>query len=180
MHRSGVAGAIALAAMALFAAFAGTAVASKLVIKTEPGGEVLKPGALVESQVSLEGCSLWGTYELATNSAGTDRVKNPTSTSVECFGSATVSGAIKEVKLSAKGVQKFKMSPKLALTVPGPCVYEFASFSGSFTVPFKEYPFSEITATGKVNKKLSAGGCTLTKSSLVYLFGVDIFEGEVL
>ena len=124
---------------------------------------------------------MFGSYKLATNIAETDKLNNSTHTGDGCNGAGYgVSGAIKEVKLSAKGTQKFSLSPKVALTVPGPCVYEFSSFTGSFALPFSFDAFSEIVATGKLNKIMSLSGCARTRHTPLALDGGYVSYGEVL
>ena len=76
-------------------------------------------------------------------------------------------------------MQTFKMSPKLALDAPG-CVYEFALFKGDFAIPFESFPYSEISATGKLNKKASSSVCATTRTETVQLYGAISSYGEVI
>lgn len=183
MHRLRFVGVIVITGLALFALSAGAASASKLVLRTEKGGEVLKFGTILSAQAHFPvgNCSVYGSYHLVSNVAETDRLNIATQTGRGCQGAGYgMSGAIKEVRLSAKGFQKFALSPKVAWTVPGPCVYEFASFTGFFGFPYTFDAFSEITATGKLNKIMSLSGCPRSRSTSVWLDGGFIAYGEVL
>ena len=60
------------------------------------------------------------------------------------------------------------------------CVYEFSSFTGGFAIPFESFAYSELSATGKLNKKASASGCATTLMETVELYSAMFSYGEVI
>ena len=142
MNRKWVVGAVSAGALSLGGVGAGGVSAHGLVL-SERGSPLLPGAAVANVDFTVDGMCVQyaenGT--LLANGKTTDRLMLPPPSWFECDDGApepmgsTVSGGVSEVLLSVTGVAILKMSPKLAITTTGPCVYEYTRLKGTFSVP---------------------------------------------
>jgi len=184
MRCSKTAGVSVIAALVLGATASGAS-ASRLVLRGYETKAVLATG----SEVNYGGgpntppCELDGSGTLKTNTKATDTLVYSPAFFHECFeAGASVTGSVKNLKISTTGTAKFTMSPKLATHEATGCVYEFSKLVGTTSVPGIVY----VTgfATGKLNKKLSVAGCAMTKELVfeiqVFAAGFEKMTAEVV
>ena len=156
-------GAIAVLALAVIAA--NGASASVLVLKAN--GVPLKKGGAATEALSLSGaCFQEAAVKVTANEKGADKLAFKSSTFEGCqLQEFAMTGHVKTVTLTSKGKATFKASPKVAYTVtgsPGPCVYEFSKFEGTFQIPGVTIVNGEVT--GKLKKKGSDSLCEKAKT----------------
>jgi hypothetical protein len=174
--------ALALMASALFAteAVAATRSAAEgpvLVLTERPSDTPLANGAKVyDEQLSF------GTGDCLQESGGivrsnfkpTDRLtfEAPTYESCEEEGTS-VSGGVREVRISTNGEAVLHMNPVLSITTAGPCVYDFRKLTGS--IGLSEIVYIKGVATGKRDRAASAKSCAheLTTEFAVSELGED-------
>jgi hypothetical protein len=155
----------------------GASAASPLFLKSK-GGVVAPPGTptkgVLYAQIGGYYCYQYVNGALASNATPKDKAKF---SAIEAAGCAEGSpaGLMKEVELTSKGQFTMKFGPKLAITVPGPCVYEASKLKGTFTIPGITYT-NTFSGVGKLNKKLSLGTCA--KTALIEGNEASIYDSE--
>jgi hypothetical protein len=169
----------AVAAVVLLAAQG--AFANRLVITDHgaplpTGEEVHQKLVVVPINVQLALCERRERGLIVTNEKGSDKLNFGTIYEQSCSSGGSMSGATKEVKLSAKGTYSAKFSPKLVFGEPGPCVYTISKMSGPFKTgePIKGF----ISGTGKLNKKASSPSCAEKEAieAIAELFDENDFQ----
>jgi hypothetical protein len=177
-----VIGALALAGPALGAAGAASA-ATRLVL-SENGSPVVAGEAALDYHLIFDGgCLQASRGQVLSNDRPTDKLVFAVAPEEsECLEEGfSVTGSLTQVLLSHTGAATLQFKPKLAITEPGPCVYEFARLGGTF--PATVEVEIEGAGTGKLRRKLSASGCPSTRT--VEFKGVesgldnDIFGAEL-
>ncbi len=168
--------AVIVAAIVLGAVSAAGASASKLLVRTEEGGPVASLGAEYFAEVITfdGGCEYFDYGHLVNNSAGTDKLTSFGAPASVCLEPGySISGSIKEAKLSAKGTVTLAFSPKLALEEPGPCIYYYGKLTVGVSLPTDLQ--GTTTGLGKLSRKASLTTCAPTTetsfSTGVYLYG---------
>jgi hypothetical protein len=138
----------------------GASAALPLFLKHE--GKILVAGATVDAGVIVtiggNGCFEFFGGKLSTNGKPKDKAGFTEVFPQECTSGYSLTGLAKTVEVTSKGQYVIKASPKLALTTPGPCVYEASKLQGTFPVPGPVVTAS-LSGTAKLNKKLSNGTC---------------------
>ncbi len=177
-------GAVALiGVLAMLGSSAGMASAATRLVLTENGSTVA-PGeyALDYHLIFDGGCLQAAKGEVLTNDRPQDKLVFGAPEESECLEEGfAVTGALKQVLLSSAGVATLTFKPKLAITEPGPCVYEFARLTGTF--PAAVEVEIEGGATGKLKRKPSSPACSATRT--IVFRGVesgidnDIFGAEL-
>ncbi len=171
-----------IALLAIGATAAGGASASVLVLKS--GGVEAKKGTpAIEAHLTFVGeCVEEAEGKVTVNAKATDTLAFKPA--VEAFCEETgfaVTGGVKTVTLNNKGKAIFKASPKVAVSEPGPCVYEYAKFEGLFGIPGDTFVAGE--AIGKVNRKVSNPLCSGLQATEfeaeVVNFEGSLFETEL-
>lgn len=175
--------AVAVAALSLGAGLAGSAsalVTQKLVITS--GGTPLPAGTsvLVYQQLTftIAGkpvyCTAWAEGTLAKNSAATDPVTGlkalPVTTCLDELGEApgwSISGGPTESKVKSTGVITDKELPKMVITEPGPCVYEFGTVTAKTGFLASHVEVTSGTTSGARNEGLSQASCAKTQKASV-------------
>jgi hypothetical protein len=140
--------------------------AAKLLVMTE--GEVPTPvavGAPGDTGLVLGGCIVFTEGTVTVNGAAKDKVTATKNAAAECEEGVSISGVITETVLASSG--KASLIGKIALTQPGPCIYEFSKFKAKFSV--SSSLFFHGTTSGKLNKASSAKTCA--KKASDELFG---------
>jgi hypothetical protein len=178
---------VVLAAGALMAASGSGASAATRLVLTENGSRV-SPGAdALDYHIIFDGgyggCLQASRGEVVSNDRPTDKLAFGAPEESECLEEGySISGAVKRVLLHSSGAATLDYSPKLTITEPGPCVYQFARLSGEFPATIEVE--IEGTGTGKLKKRLSGPGCSSTRS--IEFRGVesgvdnDIFGAELI
>jgi hypothetical protein len=168
--------ATALCATALLAGAAAVpANAATTLLVTDHGAE-LPPGEEVHDHMTvipinnaLGECKRSERGSITANGKTSDKLAFSSIYEQSCTKETAISGAVKEIKATAKGAISVKFSPKLELTIPGPCVWATSKASGTFT------PGGELSTvlfwTGKLNKKASLPTCP-KKEAMEALFAL--------
>jgi hypothetical protein len=112
---------------------------------------------LIPINVQAAGCKRRERGLVATNGKGSDKLTFGSTFEQSCSPGGSLSGATKEVKLSAKGAYSAKFSPKLVFGEPGPCVYTISKMAGTFKPGEAAATF--VFGTGKLDKKASSPSC---------------------
>lgn len=152
----------------------GASAATTLLVTVH--GAELPPGEEVHGHMNVipitdqaGGCKRSERGTISNNGKSSDKFALGTTYEQSCTSETGLSGASKEVKATAKGAISAKFSPKLELTVPGPCVWTMSKASGTFT-PGGELS-TTLFGTGKLNKKASLPACA-KKEGLEALFSL--------
>lgn len=157
---------VPIAVVLMAASAAGASAATRLVL-TENGSRV-SPGAYaLDYHIIFDGgyggCLQASKGEVASNDKPTDKLAFGAPEESECLEEGySISGAVKQVLLHSSGVATLDYSPKLTITEPGPCVYQFARLNGEFPAAIEIE--IEGTDVGKLKKKLSSHACASTRS----------------
>ena len=122
---------------------------------------------------------------VATNGKPTDKLsfEAPFVHICEQAGEPPLAGTVTQATYNTAGTLKLKASPKLAVTMPGPCVYGFSKLV--FQVPVGQELAPQGTQTGKLNKGSSQPGCakTSTIGFLIQIYGSTsnrFLKGELI
>jgi hypothetical protein len=99
---------------------------------------------------------------IATNGKATDKFNFGTVYERSCTSGGSISGATKEVKLTAKGAYSISFSPKIVFGEPGPCVYALSKVTGTFKPG--EAVASFPSGIGKLQKKASSPSCPVKEA----------------
>jgi len=161
-------------ALAGAAAPAGSAAAAKpkpnLIIKSA-GAEAPVSSTAEELLVISRGAELCfgeGVGELETNGRPVDQLSFPSfwnrsgcqhNVNVEYHLSRLTATV---VTVASNDTAQVKFEPKLAVTIPGPCTYEYGRLKFSFSSGYTESP--SITVAAKLHKKGSNPGCAAEES----------------
>ncbi|HEY2719232.1 MAG TPA: hypothetical protein VGI52_06340 [Solirubrobacteraceae bacterium] len=140
----------------------GASAAAKLLVLSSAGVPVAN-GSAGDTGLEVQGCGIWSNGKVGTNHAAKITLTETTSAESECEeAGSSISGLVKETQLVKSG--KATLKGAVTVSVPGPCVYSYASFKGTFAVP--GFSFIKGTAKGKLNKALSSKSCAKTTSGI--------------
>ena len=158
---------IACLTLALVLAGAESAAAAKSNAVLKVGGKAAPAGSPAEEVLDVghggETCIGEGFGQLEDNGMVKDQLSFPSFWERSgCQGNEGPGYRISRltttvVTIAGNGTGLVKFAPKLALTIPGPCVYEFARLRISF--PLGVTVSATVTAPGKLGKKGSSPGC---------------------
>ncbi len=148
---------------AVAAAPAAASAAPRLVL-TENGTRV-EPGAYaLNYQLAFDGgCLQESPGKLLSNGKPTDKLEFGAPVESECLeaGYGQV-GALKRITLKATGAATLSFSPKLEISEPGPCVYGFSRFTGTFPATIEVD--IEGTGVGKLKRHGAGPSCEATRT----------------
>ena len=158
-----------IAVTAVAAAIAGTADASASTLVLRSAGVPVAPGDQVFTSIEWIPTHLAGACveeqhaEDLTNGMATDSIAAGAVFFLGCGGGPLLTGGqVKEVRVSVKGKLTFKLHPKAAIQLPGPCVYEMAKATVKFKLGFPLGVWAG-TLTAKLNAKASLPGCSASE-----------------
>lgn len=177
--RSAAAIAIALALVGPLAPGSAAAKSSALILQIEGQAAAKGTPTTVALNVSVDGyvCEQDELGTLATNGKSKDKVTASEEGRSECSEEAKVTGLLKQVELAATDQVTIKAKPALALTIPGPCVYEVTKASGELEIPgFAEVSLAPTAA--KLNSKHSSRSCAATATLQGELVIFETATGE--
>jgi hypothetical protein len=147
--------------------------AGKVLILTNEGKEVPN-GTSADAGLFMGGCVVFSEGILAVNHAAKDKLTATKNGLVECSEAGeSESGTITETQLASSG--KIALIGKIAITKPGPCIYEFSKFKSKFPVPGTV--LVEGSTIGKLNKTGSAPTCA---KKLTESYEADVTNSETL
>jgi hypothetical protein len=177
----GVAG---IGALALAGPAVGAASAATRLVLSENGSPVVAGETALDYHLIFDGgCLQASPGEVLSNDRPKDKLVFEAPEESECLEEGfSVTGSLTQVLLSYTGAATLQFKPRLTITEPGPCVYEFARLGGSF--PATVEVEIEGAGTGKLRKKLSAPGCAGNRT--IEFKGVesgvdnDIFGAELV
>lgn len=184
MSRLRILGGALMAGLVALAVSGASASAATRLVLTE-NGVVVSPGEYaLDYHLTFDGgCQQASKGEVLTNARPKDKLVFGAPEESECLEEGYgVSGALKQVVLTSAGAATLSFKPKLSITEPGPCVYEFARLTGVFPATIEVD--IEGDGAGKLRQKLSGRGCASTRSIefLAVESGItnDIFGAEVI
>lgn len=164
MTRTSKLGVAALAWLATVSIGASAALASVKIEIKEAGGAPTGAELLVD--VALGECVDDAHGSVVTNGMPKDKLSFEAPFDHECVHAGySYSGHI-SAAVVGNGTVKLSMAPKLAITAPGPCVYEFSRLTGRFQVPGAGLE-TNTEMKGKLNRSASAGGCATKTTTKV-------------
>jgi hypothetical protein len=166
----GAAGFLALAMVLAIIPVSGASAAKLLQLKVE--GVPVANGSPGDVGIQVGECIQYDSGTVGTNDAATVVLTENAVSFTECSAGETISGSLKEAKWSAS--RNVTVKGPLTLSVPGPCVYKFATFKGKFEIPGAAV--FEGTTVGALVKKGSNPSCALKASQPV----VGLAGNEVL
>lgn len=140
-----------LAVLPVSGAFAGK------VLQLTVNGKPVSDGSAAHTLFALGSCTVFEEGNVAVNGSAKDVLKNTGLEFFECEGGASESGLITELVLQDSG--KIKTAGIVSVTKPGPCVYEFKTFKGTFEVP------GQIIVSGTTKGKLNKTASNKTKKA---------------
>lgn len=143
---------------------ASPALASAKIEIKEAGGPPTGAELLVD--VALGECVDDARGSVVTNGMPKDKLSFEAPFDHECVNAGYSSSGHISSATVGNGTIKFSMAPKLAITAPGPCVYEFSRLTGHFQVPGAGLE-TDAEMKGKLNKSASARGCATKTTTKV-------------
>jgi hypothetical protein len=168
----GVAGFLALAMMLTVIPASGASAAKLLQLQVE--NVPVANGSPGDVGIEVAECFQYDTGTVGINDASTVVLTEKEVSYNECPAGKTLSGSLKEAKLTAG--RSATVKGPLTLAVPGPCKYKFASFKGKFEIPGAV--LFEGTAVGALVKKGSDPTCALKMSQPVVGLASNEVFGE--
>jgi hypothetical protein len=186
MRRSRRIGTVWAATLALVLLAAGTvagsAAAAKSSLILKAGGKGVTPGSPADELLTVsragETCLGEGFGTLESNDQVKDRLSFPSFWERSgCQGNDGPGYRISRlttsvVTIASNGSAQVKFAPKLAVTIPGGCVYEFAKLKLTFTSGYTQGGSAAVP--GKLGKK-SPSGCAPEES---FQFGEALSDAE--
>jgi hypothetical protein len=176
MTRIGLLRGALVVTISLLFVVAGSASAKTALETTEMG----TPATVGTNELSFQSpeCAIDSHGTVLTNGKPKDKFGFEPPFARFCAPGVSISGAITQVLVTATGKWTTMAKPKVAITEPGPCVYEFSKFT--FTFEVTRGLETTGTATGKLNKKTSAAGCGPTLTSAIVTSVIDKAEKHPL
>ncbi len=155
MKPLGTAGLLALAMMLVVIPASGASATKLLQLNVE--GKPAANGSPGDVGIELENCLQYDAGTIGTNDASTVVLTENAVSINECQAGVTLSGSLKEAKLTAG--RNATVKGAITVSVAGPCIYKFASFKGKFEIP--GIVAFEGTTVGALVKKGSNPSCAL-------------------
>jgi len=184
MRRITVTGLSLAVSVAMALAGSTAALAAPKLVLSENGIQVPAGGFALSYQLAFDGgCLQESQGQLLINAKPTDKLEFAPPIESECLESGySQTGVLKKITLKSTGAATLSFSPKLEITEPGPCVYSFSRFTGTFPATIEVD--IEGSGTGKLRHKGAASSCTSTRTvefdAVESGITNDIFGSEVL
>jgi hypothetical protein len=154
---------IALLASAAISPVGAGAATSRLIL-TENEAVVAAGAPAASYYLTFDGgCLQESDGTVLSNDKATDRLAFGAPVESECLEEGfAVAGGVSQVLLKSSGLATLKFKPKLAITEPGPCLYEFSKLTGEFPATIEVD--IEGTGEGKLKARLSSPSCEKSRS----------------
>ena len=155
---------VAVMVIAALVLSAGASGAAPRLVLSENGVQVPPGGFALSYQLAFDGgCLQESAGQLLVNAKPTDKLEFGAPIESECLESGYAqTGALKKVTLKASGAATLSFSPKLQITEPGPCVYSFSRFTGTFPAAIEVD--IEGSGVGKLQRRGAASSCSPTRT----------------